>query len=94
MYGIRTIYTRTHVTSYFRQVVDGLKKLCSHFSGVGVNSRKKKNQSRSLLITGQLRNPQLFEVILKKFSTYNLAGEIVKILRKLITNSVEGGRYI
>ena len=48
--------------------------------------QEEKNRSRSLLITGRLRNPGLSEVISEKLSAYNLAGEIVKFFRQLITN--------
>ena len=46
------------------------------------------NRGRSLLvlITGRLRIPGLSEVISEKFSAYNLAGKVLKFLRKLIAN--------
>ena len=44
------------------------------------------NRGRSLLITGRLRIPGLSEVISEKFCAYNLAGKVLKFLRKLIAN--------
>ena len=63
--------SETLVASYFRQLVDSLKKKTNtHISGAGAGSRKK--NPRNLPKTGRLRNPG------EKISAYNLATKLVK----------------